>query len=160
MSSAEDTDLRYADLAEVVLTVAREIVVRENAMENDAIALTPSNAQVMRYIDANPGSMPSEAAEATGLLRSNLSTAIRELEKIGFLEKRRDPDDGRGIHLFPTPAAARNLELIRRQWSKGAEKALGGPEGVEEATALLRRLAGALAVERQQSGLRFRRSQL
>jgi DNA-binding MarR family transcriptional regulator len=152
-------DVRYADLAEIVLTVAREIVMRETDVP-DAVSLTPSNAQVMRYIDSHPGAMPSEAAEATGLLRSNLSTAIRELEKIGFIEKRRDPDDGRGIRLFSTAEAARNLEVIRAQWSDGAARALGGPSGVEDATKMLRKLADGLVEDRRQAGLRWKREQL
>ena len=155
-----DTETRYADLAETVLAVAREIRLREYGSADGAIPLTPSNAQVMRFIDAHPGATSSEAAEATGLLRSNLSTAVRELEKIGFIEKRRDPTDGRGVLLYSTAAAAHNLALVRAQWSRDAENALDGAEDVEAATGLLRLLADSLVEERRASGLRWHGNQL
>jgi DNA-binding MarR family transcriptional regulator len=149
-------DPRYADLAETVLSLAREILIRE-AEVNEAVTLTPSNAQVMRYIDSNPGALSSEAAEATGLRRSNLSTAIRQLEKIGFIERRPDPDDRRGVRLYPTSEAARNLETVRAQWSDGVFRALRGSEGVEEATALLRRVADTFERDRRELRLRSNR---
>ena len=152
-------DDRFADLAETILTVAREIRLREYDSEG-TIALTPSNAQVMRYIDAHPGSTPSETAEATGLLRSNLSTGVRELEKIGFLERRQDPEDGRGVRLYSTPLAAEGLARVRSQWADDAGRVLGRSRGVAEATALLKKLAAGLVEERRASGTRWSRRQL
>lgn len=149
----------YADLVDIVLTVAREIRLRESDM-GDTVSLTPSNTQVMRYIDAHPGATPSETAEATGLLRSNLSTAIRELEHIGFIEKRRDEHDGRGVRLHSTPIAAANLARVREQWTADASRVLGKPTGVPQATKLLRRLGDGLAEERRASGARWSRTQM
>lgn len=152
-------DRRYADLAEVVLTVARELRLDEHDLD-DTIALTPSNAQVMRYVDAHPGATPSEAAEATGLLRSNLSTAVRELVEIGFIERRRDEQDGRGVHLHSTPKAAHNLAVVRDHWARSAERVLGRPRGVEQAIRLLERIAEGLATERREAGRRWSRKQM
>lgn len=156
----DDAGAAYADLAQIVLTVAREIRLRETDIGDDTISLTPSNTQVMRYIDAHPGATPSETAEATGLLRSNLSTAIRELEQIGFIEKRRDEHDGRGVRLFSTAIAAANLTRVRDQWAADAARVLGRPAGVQQATKLLRRLGEGLADERRKSGARWSRDQM
>ncbi|GAA3336792.1 hypothetical protein GCM10017714_01020 [Curtobacterium pusillum] len=155
----DDAGIDYADLAEIVLTVAREIRLRETDL-GDTISLTPSNTQVMRYIDTHPGATPSETAEATGLLRSNLSTAIRELEQIGFIEKRRDEHDGRGVRLHSTPTAVANLARVRERWAEDAARVLGKPTGVPQATKLLRRLGEGLADERRRSGARWKRNQM
>lgn len=149
----------YADLAETVLTLAREIRLREGDLV-DAISLTPSYAQVMRYVSTHPGATPSETAEATGLLRSNLSTALRELEKIGFVEKRQSTDDGRGVLLYPSETALANLGRVRAQWSEDAARLLGRPAGVDRATVLLRRLADGLAEERRAAGRQWSRRQM
>jgi len=144
----------YADLAQVAVSVAREIRLVEHESTDGAVVLTPSNAQVMRYIDAHPGAKPSEAAAATGLLRSNLSAAVRELEQLGFIERRHDEQDGRGFRLYATETAARGLAAIRSQWATALDGVLESPNGVAEATALLERIADGLAAERRRADRR------
>ncbi|ANP74444.1 MarR family winged helix-turn-helix transcriptional regulator [Cryobacterium arcticum] len=139
---------RYADLAEVILRAARELSFREHR-DSGTISLTPANANVMRYIDRNPGATPSDVADATGVLRSNLSASLRELERLGFVERRSDPADGRGVQLFPTERAARNLAVIRAGWGEHARDALGDLAGVEDTTALIERLTAGLVQARR-----------
>jgi DNA-binding MarR family transcriptional regulator len=103
----------------------------------------------MSYVDAHPGATPSEAADATGLLRTNLSSAVRELERIGFIEKRPDPNDGRAVRLYSTPIAAENLARLQKRWASVLAGILGEHDDPAQATALLRRLAEGLADERR-----------
>jgi DNA-binding MarR family transcriptional regulator len=138
----------YADLAEIVLRASREISF-QGYPDSEAIALAPSNANVMRHIDSHPGATPSEVAHATGLLRSNLSAALKELERIGFIDRRVDPLDGRGVRLYSTPAAARNLRIIRREWARQVAAALGDSADVRSGVALLERLTAGLVASRQ-----------
>ena len=152
-AQTELTDARYADLAEIVLAVAREIRIREFAAKPE-IALTPSHASVMRYVDSNPGTTPSEAADATGLKRSNLSTTVRQLEASGLIERRDDPEDGRGVRLYPTEQAAATRAQIREQWTDLLKRAIGTEGGVDDATSLLTHLANELVAERRREGLR------
>lgn len=138
-----------ADLAQVILNVAREIRFRgyDNA---DAVGLNPSDANVMKFIDGHPGATPSEVARATGLQRSNMSTALKNLESRGFVERRTDPTDGRGVKLYPTARAATNLSLVRREWANHLAVGLGDDrENLVETTALLRRLEAGLVAARQ-----------
>lgn len=93
-----------ADLAEAIIGVGRELRLRPYP---DVVELTASEAHVMRHIDHHPGVTPSELARATGLQRSNMSTALRTLENRGFVERRTDPHDARGVNLFPTRRAGR-----------------------------------------------------
>jgi len=139
-----DADL--ADLAEAIIGVGRELRLRPYT---DVVELTPSEANVMRHIDHHPGVTPSDLARATGLQRSNMSTALRTLESRGFVERRVDPHDARGVNLFPTDRAAENLRRLRRQWSQQIGHALGGDRrGAAAAKALLERVEAALMADR------------
>lgn len=138
-----------AELAQLILSVAREIRFR-GYDDPEAVSLNPSEANVMRYIDTHPGTTPSAVADATGLRRSNLSAALRDLESRGFVERRVDPNDGRGINLFPTPRAARNLDLVRREWAQALAAGLGDDHrDLPEATRLLERLENGLVKARR-----------
>jgi DNA-binding MarR family transcriptional regulator len=138
-----------ADLARLILSVAREV--RYRGYDDDrAQALSHSEAHVMSYIDDHPGVTPSAVAAGTGLQRSNLSAALRALQQRGFVERRIDPADGRGVNLFPTRAAAHNLTLIRAEWARHLTDALGGDRrGIDTAIRLLTRLEKGLAYARQ-----------
>ncbi|MCX2931008.1 MarR family transcriptional regulator [Mycobacterium sp. CVI_P3] len=139
-------DSELADLAEAILGVGRELRMR---ISTDVVQLTAQEAHVMRHIDHHPGVTPSDVARATGLQRSNLSTALRALERRGFVERRIDPRDARGVNLYPTERAADNLTRLRRQWASQMARALGGDlRDAAAATALLKRIEAGLAADR------------
>jgi len=138
----------YADLAEIVLRAAREISFHEPD-DPETISLTPSNGNVMRHVDRHPGATPSEVAHATGLRRSNLSAALKELERIGFVDRRFEPADGRVVRLFPTPRAAENLRRTRAEWARQVFGALGGDVDPRSSIVLLERLTDGLIASRQ-----------
>jgi DNA-binding MarR family transcriptional regulator len=138
-----------AELAQLILSVAREIRFR-GYDDPEAVSLNASEANVMRYIDTHPGTTPSAVADATGLRRSNLSAALRDLESRGFVERRVDPNDGRGVNLFPTPRAARNLQLVRREWAQALAAGLGDDDrDLPAAKRLLARLESELVAARR-----------
>lgn len=139
-------DTELADLAEAILGVGRELRMRVDA---DVEHLTAQEAHVMRHIDHHPGVTPSDVARATGLQRSNMSTALRGLERRGFVERRADPHDARGVNLFPTDRAAENLKRLRRQWAQHLSGALGGDvKSATAAKALLQRVEAGLMADR------------
>ena len=70
---------QLADLADVVMAVSRAIKVC-TAADPLVIDLSATEVTVLRYIDHHPGVSPSAVAAATGLQRSNLSRALRDLE--------------------------------------------------------------------------------
>lgn len=139
-------DEQSADLAEAILGVARELRLRIDA---DPDHLTPSESHVMRYINHRPGVTPSEVARFTGLQRSNLSAALRTLERRGLVKRRADPDDARAANLFPTRRATDNLARLRRQWASQIDGALGGDiRRVGQAAEVLQMLEAGLIAER------------
>lgn len=134
-------DARLADLADVLLSVARSI---HAPLVGDIVPLTATETTVMRYIDRNPGTTASAAAAATRLQRSNLSTAVRGLEQKGLVERSHDERDARSVHLHPTALAAANLRRLRAAWAGIIGGALGEGADVEAAIAVLERLESGL----------------
>ena len=116
---------RWADLADLVLVIAREIQFRGYTDER-AVQLTPSEGMVMRYLQGEPAAPPSRIAAATGLQRTNLSTVLRGLEGKGLIERRSHPDDGRGVTVQRTERGKANYALVRREWSAEVSAAAGG----------------------------------
>lgn len=104
----------YADLADLVLNVARLIRLRTPAGP-EVVRLTATERQVMRIVDLDPGCTPSRIAERTGLQRTNVSTALRGLEAKGLLTR---AGLGRTVTVHPTELARTNLEVLRGAWSE------------------------------------------
>ena len=77
-------------------------------------ALTVLAAAVRRS-----GLTPRDVAEELHMTSSNVAASLRELESAGFVERGRDPDDGRRVLLTPTAAGRRVVaELLdeRETW--------------------------------------------
>lgn len=126
-----------ADLAELVLLIARKIQMR--GLHNPAvIELSPADSLVMSYIGRKPGAAPKRIAAELGFKSSNTSAALRSLEAKGLITRVADPGDGRGVRVLPTPAAWANWSLIRGEWSSILRPVLQGDDTrVAEAAALL-----------------------
>jgi DNA-binding MarR family transcriptional regulator len=147
------TEEQWAVFADHVLEIAREIQFRGYASP-EAVALTPSEGTVMRYLFPHPGALPSEVAHATGLQRSNLSTVLRGLEAKGLIERLADPEDGRSVRIHPTPAAVRNYTIVRREWASAVAAAVDGDPDIEAALPLLAGVRHGLVSARQSADRR------
>lgn len=113
---------RWAELADLVLIVSREIQFRGYTDER-AVPLSPSEGMVMRYLQHEPAAPPSRIATATGLQRTNLSTVLRGLEQKGLIERRADPGDRRGVTVHVTERGRANYALVRREWAAAVSAA-------------------------------------
>jgi len=141
-------DQRWADLADLVLIIAREIQFRGYTNER-AIPLSQSEGMVMRYLQHDPDAAPSRIAAATGLQRTNLSTTLRGLEQKGLIERRAYPQDGRGVTVHRTELGRSNYALVRQEWAEGVSAAVGGdPANLDAALALLRAVEAGLVKTR------------
>ena len=77
---------RLFELADLILAVGRQIYASKDI---PAEPWTPLEIAVMRLIDRNPGTSASAAGEATQLISSNFSRALRGLETKGLVSARR-----------------------------------------------------------------------
>ena len=146
-----DGDGRWADLADLVLIIAREIQFRGYADEQ-AIPLSQSEGMVMRYLQTDPDAAPSRIAAATGLQRTNLSAVLRGLEHKGLIERRVSPEDGRGVTVRPTEHGKSNYALVRQEWARAVSAAAGGDTGdIDAALRLLRDVEAGLTGARPQA---------
>ena len=82
--------------------------------------MTDTERLVMR--DLYPGSSPSQIAGRARLQRTNVSTALRALERKGMVT--RTAGSGRAVTVMPTERAAANLRTLRAAWSRELEGAL------------------------------------
>ncbi|WP_433186288.1 MarR family winged helix-turn-helix transcriptional regulator [Actinoallomurus sp. CA-150999] len=144
-------DLRWAELADLVLIIAREIQFRGYADER-AVPLSQSEGMVMRYLLGVPAAPPSRIAAATGLQRTNLSAVLRTLEGKGLIERQADPDDGRGVTVRATQHGKTNYALVRHEWATILSAAAGGDSAdLDAALGFLRAVEAALVSARPQS---------
>ncbi|MEV0935782.1 MarR family transcriptional regulator [Streptomyces phaeochromogenes] len=121
-TAGPDHEQRWAELADLVLIISREVQFRGYADER-AIPLSPSEGMVMRYLQREPHAPPSRIADATGLQRTNLSTVLGGLERKGLVERRTDPGDGRGVTVHATELGRTNYALVRREWATAVSDA-------------------------------------
>lgn len=113
MTSVSDADLTA--LADTVLKLASKVDLRAPALR-DVIPLTGTEIAVIREIHLLQRPSPSQIAEATGLQRSNVSTALRSLEARGLVVREHRGGNARSVELVPTPLAAEFLDQIHDYW--------------------------------------------
>ena len=146
-----DDDRRWADLADLVLIISREIQFRGYTDER-AVPLSPSEGMVMRYLQHEPDATPSRIAATTGLQRTNLSTTLRGLENKGLIERRAHPGDGRGVTVHLTERGRSNYALVRQEWAAAVSAAAGHDTGrLDASLALLTAVEAGLTRTRPQN---------
>lgn len=120
----------FAGLADLLLDLGRELRNR-TTLSPGSPTLTQTQSTLMRFVHANPGCTPSEAAAGTGLQRTNVSTALRELRAAGYLDTTPHESDARGLRIHATALADENLARLRGRWVELLEAAWadGSPEG-------------------------------
>jgi DNA-binding MarR family transcriptional regulator len=124
-ATSAPVEQRWADLADLILVVAREIQFRGYSDEV-AQSLSQSEGMVMRFLASDASAAPTRIAAATGLQRTNLSAVLRDLEKKGLIERRVCPADRRGVTVHRTERGARNYALVRKEWAASVSAAAEG----------------------------------
>ncbi|WP_405723198.1 MarR family transcriptional regulator [Streptomyces sp. NBC_01537] len=143
---------RWADLADLVLIISREIQFRRYTDER-AVHLSQSEGMVMRYLKRDPDATPSRIAAATGLQRTNLSTVLRGLEHKGFIERHAHSGDGRGVTVHSTERGRSNTVLVRQEWATSVSAAAGhDTTDLDAALTLLTAVEAGLTRTRPQPG--------
>lgn len=133
----EEQTSRLFELADLVLAVGRHIAASKGAEIESG---TPLQGAVMRYIDRNPGTTARAAAEATQLISSNFSRAVRGLEAAGLVRRDVDQHDARRVRLYPTEKAQENLRRLRAAWSHLLDGTVTDGGELDAAIATLRKI--------------------
>ncbi|MBW0253636.1 MarR family winged helix-turn-helix transcriptional regulator [Cellulomonas sp. PS-H5] len=144
-------DLRV--LAVALHDLSRAVRRAEGAHEGGLPALPPTEFEVMRYVDARPGTSVGGVAAGLRLRQSNVSAAVRGLVARGLVERSADADDRRVTRLHPTPHARERRQPVEAGWARTLGAALADlpaadAEAVRRAAAPLARLAARTAERR------------
>ncbi|MBO8190542.1 MarR family transcriptional regulator [Streptomyces oryzae] len=144
----EKQKARLFELADLILAISRHL---HAAKADAAEPWTPLEAAVMRFIDHQPGATATQAAEATQLISSNFSRALRKLEHKGLVRREADPGDARRVRLYPTQKAGENLGYLQDAWSRLLEEAVPDAGEAEALISTLRHIESQL-LDRIRSG--------
>ncbi|GHJ26774.1 hypothetical protein TPA0910_12070 [Streptomyces hygroscopicus subsp. sporocinereus] len=148
MGVDEKQKARLFELADLILAISRHL---HAAKADTAESWTPLEAAVMRYIDHQPGTTATQAAEATRLISSNFSRALRKLEQKGMVRRETDPDDARRVRLYPTQRAGENLRHLQEAWSSLLEEAVPDAAEAEAVLSTLRHIESQLLTRTSRS---------
>jgi MarR family transcriptional regulator, temperature-dependent positive regulator of motility len=129
------------ELADLILAISRYVQASKGFASQ---GWTPIESAVMRYVDRNPGTTASAAAEATQLISSNFSRALRALEKKGLVRHDVDQEDARRVRLYPTDLAHENLQLLHELWTGLLGGIIDDPDDIDRVNAVLRRIESGL----------------
>jgi DNA-binding MarR family transcriptional regulator len=109
------SDKDLASFAEAIVAIANHLRPRGEGWRN-VVDLTGTEVTVIREVQRTPGCTPTHMSRVTGLRRSNVSTAIRQLESRGMLVRVQDGDDARTYLLHLTDLARQSISLMRSIW--------------------------------------------
>lgn len=129
------------ELADSILAISRYVHAEKSFASH---GWTPIESAVMRYVDRNPGSTARETAEATQLVSSNFSRALRALEKKGLVRRDVDREDARRVRLYPTPSARENLQRLHELWTGMLDGIIDDSDDIDRVNATLRRIESGL----------------
>jgi DNA-binding MarR family transcriptional regulator len=112
--------------------------------------LTTSQIELLRVVEASPGTGVAAAARTMHLAGNSVSALVYQLVDAGYLRRETDPADRRAARLHLTPAAHRRLDTWRAQRGEVVAEGLAQLSAAERATIAralpaLRRLATILS---------------
>jgi DNA-binding MarR family transcriptional regulator len=82
--------------------------------------ITPSHGLVFQYLDPK-GSRITELAARAGMTKQSMSALVYQLEELGYLKRKDDPDDARAV-LFVFTAKGETLKTTGQQINYEFEK--------------------------------------
>jgi DNA-binding MarR family transcriptional regulator len=122
-------------------TVRRRML--ERLHERGFVDLETAHLSVFQF-PGPQGAKPSELASRLGSSKQSVNHLLGQLERLGYLERRDDPDDGRSRRIHVTPRGRAAIAAIREavtEVERGWERRLGSKR-LEALRLLLRELCG------------------
>ena len=122
----------------------------ESLREAGFEGIRPPHANVFPFVPSE-GIAVSALAELANVRKQTMAEAVEQLERLGYVERRPNPDDRRSRLVFLTdlgaavkPVTHATAERVEEQWAK-----LTSPAELEELRALLLRLLTALRADQR-----------
>jgi DNA-binding MarR family transcriptional regulator len=142
MATTTEADLRTERIEHIV----RDLVPRASQLTRLVLGQTRgeisrSEGGILRTLSDGPRRV-TELAELEGLAQPTTTLLIKELERRGWVERGRDPEDGRAVLVSLTRAGADALERYRAQYRALLRERIGAMP--EEQINALENALGAL----------------
>src|SRR5215216_6878542 len=93
-------------------TEAVHLRILREANEAGFADLVPAHLAVLRYPGPD-GRRPSELAADVGMTKQAMNYLLGQLEQLGYVERRVDPDDVRSRRVYMTPRGVSTIGVIR-----------------------------------------------
>jgi DNA-binding MarR family transcriptional regulator len=87
---------------------------------HQALGVTDSESELLRLLRRQPGIRVQDAAAELGIASNSVSTLLKQLTRLGLIERTADPLDARAASLRVTPEA----ELWLKQMGSAREEAV------------------------------------
>jgi DNA-binding MarR family transcriptional regulator len=116
---------------------------------HQALGVTDSESELLRLLRRQPGMRVQDAASEMGIASNSVSTLVKQLTRLGLVERTADPQDGRAACLRLTAEAESWLKQMGSAREEAVVRALDGldaadREALERALPALRKLGERL----------------
>lgn len=111
----------YNTLSKEISTAVQEVVPDQR----------PSHGNVMEQLDFEDGQRLTDLAEGAGMAPQSIGELVDQLEELGYVERRPDPDDRRAKRIYRTAKGEKASETARTT-AFATEAALSDLLGEEE----------------------------
>lgn len=149
MAPTPSRDELLGELGERIIDTFRVLQREVTVSRPGLIAVTRSEADIMRILMEEPGTTVTEIARSFGQHKSNTSTRIAGLVEKGLARKSTGGADGREVRVYPTQLAVTNLEGYRSIWAERlAPLTDADDERLAIAVAVVREISESLAPSR------------
>lgn len=145
MSAEESVRIIESALAVIIAWATRRDIYDET-MRRARVDLPRAQTSLLGRLNSCGPLRVGELAELLGVDNSTITPQAQRLERMGYIVREPDPEDGRAAVLTITPAGRNTLRRLQSSWRDVlTEKLQTWPEGERVAAAqALSRLAGML----------------
>ena len=124
MASSEEVERLARSISQIIAALL--VANRQGEPAEGLLPFNPLHFHLLRLLAANEAMRPSALADALGVARTTVSTAVRALQKRNLVASEADPTDGRAQILRLTPVGALVVSAIERQDLRNAGAMLQG----------------------------------
>jgi DNA-binding MarR family transcriptional regulator len=137
------------ELAKLFARIGRGLRYRTRAAR-ETLDITHSEGELLRLLDRRPGIRVNDAALELGVASNSVSTLVKQLNRVGLIERTSDPLDGRAACLRLTPLAEEWVTRLGNAREQAIDRALAslGEEDravIDSSLPALKRFAKAMA---------------
>jgi DNA-binding MarR family transcriptional regulator len=121
-----------AELARQFAGIGRGLRYRTRAAR-ETLNITNSEGELLRLLDRRPGIRVQDAALELGVASNSVSTLVKELSRVGLVERTTDPQDGRAVCLRLTPLAEEWVARLGNAREQAIDRALASLDDADRA---------------------------